>query len=84
MNSYAYYLIIRETTENQRHPSLHLQDLVTFLTNVTNAALLNLPESIKSLIYFDALEHLSRSMKVCTKCFFYQAARNNEQLLFRT
>ncbi|KAL1933631.1 hypothetical protein VTP01DRAFT_7721, partial [Rhizomucor pusillus] len=52
-----------ETTENQRHPSLHLQDLVTFLTNVTNAALLNLPESIKSLIYFDALEHLSRSMK---------------------
>jgi hypothetical protein len=36
---------------------------VTFLTNVTNAALLNLPETIKSLLYFDALEHLSISMK---------------------
>lgn len=36
---------------------------MTFLTNVTNAALLNLPETIKSLLYFDALEHLSQSMK---------------------
>ncbi|KAG2220229.1 hypothetical protein INT45_008770 [Circinella minor] len=52
-----------ETRELQQYPSSHLQDLVTFLTNVTNAALLNLPESIKSLLYFDALEHLSHSLK---------------------
>ena len=53
----------REARDLQEYPSLHLQDLVTFLTNVTNAALLNLPESIKSLLYYDALEHLSQSMK---------------------
>ncbi|KAI8335092.1 exocyst complex subunit Sec15-like-domain-containing protein [Chlamydoabsidia padenii] len=52
-----------ETHEVQKQPSPHLQDLVTFLTNVTNAALLNLPESIKSLLYFDALEHLCNSLK---------------------
>ncbi|RCH83819.1 hypothetical protein CU098_000044, partial [Rhizopus stolonifer] len=52
-----------ETEEIQNQPSPNLQDLVTFLTNVTNAALLNLPETIKSLLYFDALEHLSQSMK---------------------
>ncbi|CAM0140229.1 unnamed protein product [Umbelopsis sp. WA50703] len=48
--------------ERQDHPSPYLFDLVTFLTNVINAALLNLPESIKSLIYFDALDHLSHAM----------------------
>ncbi|KAL0138916.1 exocyst complex subunit Sec15-like-domain-containing protein [Mucor lusitanicus] len=52
-----------ESEEIQKQPSPSLQDLVTFLTNVTNAALLNLPETIKSLLYFDALEHLSQSMK---------------------
>jgi hypothetical protein len=52
-----------ETEDIQTLPSPNLQDLVTFLTNVTNAALLNLPETIKSLLYFDALEHLSMSMK---------------------
>ncbi|CAO3640295.1 unnamed protein product [Mucor hiemalis] len=52
-----------ESEEIQNQPSPNLQDLVTFLTNVTNAALLNLPETIKSLLYFDALEHLSQSMK---------------------
>ncbi|CAO3659662.1 unnamed protein product [Rhizopus microsporus] len=52
-----------EAEEMQKQPSPNLQDLVTFLTNVTNAALLNLPETIKSLLYFDALEHLSQSMK---------------------
>ncbi|KAI8099004.1 exocyst complex subunit Sec15-like-domain-containing protein [Halteromyces radiatus] len=52
-----------ETREVQKQPSPHLQDLVTFLTNVTNAALLNLPESIKSLLYYDALAHLCNSMK---------------------
>ncbi|KAF7731685.1 hypothetical protein EC973_008856 [Apophysomyces ossiformis] len=49
--------------ELQKHPSPNLQDLVSYLTNVTNAALLNLPKSIKSLLYFDALEHLSQCMK---------------------
>ena len=58
------FYLVRETRELQQYPSSHLQDLVTFLTNVTNAALLNLPESIKSLLYFDALEHLSHSLKV--------------------
>lgn len=55
--------VYREARDLQEYPSSHLQDLVTFLTNVTNAALLNLPESIKSLLYYDALEHLSQSMK---------------------
>jgi len=48
--------------DRQEQPSPYLFDLVTFLTNVINAALLNLPESIKSLIYFDALDHLSHAM----------------------
>lgn len=52
--------------ERQDQPSPYLFDLVTFLTNVINAALLNLPESIKSLIYFDALDHLSHAMMVRT------------------
>ncbi|ORX51321.1 exocyst complex subunit Sec15-like protein [Hesseltinella vesiculosa] len=53
-----------QTHDIQKQPSPNLQDLVTFLTNVTNAALLNLPESIKSLLYYDALDHLCNSMKV--------------------
>ncbi|RCI06211.1 hypothetical protein CU098_005927 [Rhizopus stolonifer] len=52
-----------ESEEMQNLPSPNLQDLVTFLTNVINAALLNLPETIKSMLYFDALEHLNQSMK---------------------
>ena len=51
------------TEEIQNQPSPSLLDLITFLTNVTNAALLNLPETIKSMLYFEALEHLCQSMK---------------------
>jgi len=48
--------------ERNRNPSSYLQDLVTFLDSVINATLLNLPQSIKSFIYFDALDHLAAAI----------------------
>ncbi|KAI8877265.1 exocyst complex subunit Sec15-like protein [Backusella circina FSU 941] len=52
-----------QTEEIQNQPSPSLLDLVSYLTNVTNAALMNLPEAIKSSLYLDALQHLSLSLK---------------------
>ncbi|RUS18641.1 exocyst complex subunit Sec15-like-domain-containing protein [Endogone sp. FLAS-F59071] len=49
--------------ERNKNPSPYLQDLVTFLDSVINATLLNLPQSIKSFIYFDALDHLATAIK---------------------
>ncbi|KAG0357915.1 hypothetical protein BG005_002980 [Podila minutissima] len=39
--------------------SIYLQELVSFLSNVMSATLQNLPDSIKTYVYFDALEHLA-------------------------
>lgn len=46
------------------HPSAYLQDVVAFLTTVVRTALQNLPQSIKTFVYFDALDHLATSLKV--------------------
>jgi hypothetical protein len=46
------------------HPSAFLQDVVAFLTTVVRTALQNLPQNIKTFIYFDALDHLATSLKV--------------------
>ncbi|CAG8491482.1 5716_t:CDS:10, partial [Ambispora leptoticha] len=43
-------------------PSPFLQDMVGFLTTVISSTLYNLPVSIKTFIYFDALAHLSTSL----------------------
>ncbi|KAJ3122234.1 hypothetical protein HK098_003002 [Nowakowskiella sp. JEL0407] len=40
-------------------PSAYLQDLIEYLKTAVSSTLANLPPSIKSYIYFDALEHLS-------------------------
>jgi hypothetical protein len=63
----TFFIYFRQTEEIQNQPSPSLLDLVSYLTNVTNAALMNLPEAIKSSLYFDALQHLSFSLKV-RKC----------------
>ncbi|RUS26160.1 hypothetical protein BC938DRAFT_471161 [Jimgerdemannia flammicorona] len=49
--------------ERSKTPSVYLQDLVTFLDSVINATMQNLPPSIKSFIYFDALDHLANAMR---------------------
>ena len=41
-----------------------LQDVVAFLTTVVRTALQNLPQNIKTFVYFDALDHLATSLKV--------------------
>jgi len=46
------------------HPSAYLQDVVAFLTTVVRTALQNLPQNIKTFVYFDALDHLATSLKV--------------------
>jgi len=45
------------------HPSAYLQDVVAFLTTVVRTALQNLPQNIKTFVYFDALDHLATSLK---------------------
>ncbi|KAF9949893.1 hypothetical protein BGZ72_008346 [Mortierella alpina] len=39
--------------------STYLQELVSFLSIVMSATLQNLPDSIKTFVYYDALEHLA-------------------------
>lgn len=46
------------------YPSAYLQDVVAFLTTVDRTALQNLPQNIKTFVYFDALDHLATSLKV--------------------
>lgn len=43
-------------------PSLYLQEMTRFLSNIMNSTLLGLPRDIKGLIYFDALSHLASSI----------------------
>ncbi|KAF9428505.1 hypothetical protein BGZ94_002134 [Podila epigama] len=42
--------------------SVYLQELVNFLTNVMKETLKNLPESITTYVYYDALEHLANKL----------------------
>lgn len=39
---------------------------MAFLTTVVRTALQNLPQNIKTFVYFDALDHLATSLKVCS------------------
>ncbi|KAF8422673.1 exocyst complex subunit Sec15-like-domain-containing protein [Tirmania nivea] len=45
-----------------QNPSLYLQEMTRFLSNIMNSTLLGLPRDIKGLIYFDALSHLASSI----------------------
>ena len=56
---------IRMSSTKNTHPSAYLQDVVAFLTTVVRTALQNLPQNIKTFVYFDALDHLATSLKVC-------------------
>ncbi|CAG8464408.1 17265_t:CDS:10 [Cetraspora pellucida] len=47
----------------QKHPSPFLQDMVGFLGALISSTLYNLPVSIKTFIYFDALSHLATSIR---------------------
>jgi hypothetical protein len=55
---------VRVSPTKNSHPSAYLQDVVAFLTTVVRTALQNLPQNIKTFVYFDALDHLATSLKV--------------------
>jgi len=59
---------IRVSPVKNTHPSAYLQDVVAFLTTVVRTALQNLPQNIKTFVYFDALDHLATSLKVPRHC----------------
>lgn len=50
------------TDEKTEEPSVYLVDMVSFLKTMMNSTLVNLPRSIKSLVYFDAFDHLASSL----------------------
>ncbi|ORX59946.1 exocyst complex subunit Sec15-like protein [Piromyces finnis] len=43
-------------------PSSYIQDIINWLETIISTTLTNLPESIKSFVYFDAFNHLSSSL----------------------
>jgi len=43
-------------------PSSYIQDIINWLETIISTTLSNLPESIKSFVYFDAFNHLSSSL----------------------
>jgi len=43
-------------------PSSYIQDIINWLETIITTTLNNLPESIKSFVYFDAFNHLSSSL----------------------
>lgn len=45
-------------------PSAYLEDVVSFLTIVVKTTLQDLDQDIKSLVYFESLDHLATSLKV--------------------
>jgi len=51
-------------TERQDHPSQYLQAMTRFLTDMMDTTLHSLPNDIKGLIYFDALNHLASELIV--------------------
>jgi Exocyst complex subunit Sec15 C-terminal len=57
-------IVCRLSSAKKAQPSAYLQDVVAFLTTVVRTALQNLPQDIKPLVYFDALDHLAESLKV--------------------
>ena len=57
----------RVSPTKNAHPSAYLQDVVAFLTSVVRTALQNLPQNIKTFVYFDALDHLATSLKVTSQ-----------------
>lgn len=50
------------TNRKMQEPSVYLVDMVSFLKTMMNSTLVNLPRSIKSLVYFDAFDHLAASL----------------------
>ncbi|KAL6594942.1 exocyst complex subunit Sec15-like protein [Neocallimastix californiae] len=44
-------------------PSSYIQDIINWLETIISTTLTNLPESIKSFVYFDAFNHLSSSLQ---------------------
>lgn len=64
LHSLQSWLCNRVSSTKNKHPSAYLQDVVAFLTTVVRTALQNLPQNIKTFVYFDALDHLATSLKV--------------------
>jgi len=44
-------------------PSSYIQDIISWLETIISTTLVNLPESIKSFVYFDVFNHLSSSLQ---------------------
>ena len=49
----------REETTTSPEPSLYMQELTRYISNIMNTVLLGLPPSIKELLYFETLAHAS-------------------------
>uniref|UniRef100_A0A060T420 Exocyst complex component SEC15 n=1 Tax=Blastobotrys adeninivorans TaxID=409370 RepID=A0A060T420_BLAAD len=50
------------TTTVHDMPSSYLQDMVSFLKTLVSSTLVNLPQSVKSFVYFDAFDHIASSV----------------------
>lgn len=50
------------TTSRTDQPSSYLEDMVSFLKTLVSSTLVNLPNSVKSFVYFDAFDHLASSL----------------------
>jgi hypothetical protein len=62
----------RVSPSKNTHPSAYLQDVVAYLTTVVKTTLEDLDQDIKSLVYFESLDHLATSLKVChVRVFIY-------------
>ena len=62
MTFWISQIVTFTTTSKTNNPSGFLTDMVSFLKTLVNSALVNLPRSIKSFVYFDAFDHLSSSL----------------------
>ncbi|KAI9686316.1 MAG: hypothetical protein M1820_010650 [Bogoriella megaspora] len=58
----AEYNWIAPPTPPSPQPSLYMQELTRYLSNIMSSVLLGLPVPIKELIYFDALSHAASTI----------------------
>jgi hypothetical protein len=56
--------MIRMAAKANKEPSLYMQELTRYLSNIMNSVLLALPTEIKGFIYFDALSHAATAILV--------------------
>ncbi|KAI9661872.1 MAG: hypothetical protein M1821_009111 [Bathelium mastoideum] len=58
----AEYDWVNPSSPPNLQPSLYMQELTRYMSNIMSSVLLGLPTEIKELIYFDALSHAATSV----------------------